>query len=374
MTKGGQTGLKRSEIIHGHALEKLSELPADSVHCCITSPPYWGLRDYKLEPQVWDGEAGCGHEWVDETVTGELRTGKGLAKLGERYRGGGKKQGEVEPITAIRGQCRHCSAWRGSLGLEPTPELFVEHLVTVFREVRRVLRPDGVAFVNIGDSYASSPASGGERDTSGRPQDKNAGQHQRTPNREWTRPPGLKPKDLCMIPARVALALQSDGWWLRSEIVWAKPNPMPESVTDRPTKAHEMVYLLTKSARYFWDQEAVRERSSGLIGGRFGAGGHEVGRLRNDAARDRPEDNGYRNIRTVWTIPTAPFPEAHFATFPPALVEPMVKAGCPEGGTVLDPFAGAGTTGLVALRLNRQFVGIELNPDYCEMAQRRLQS
>jgi DNA modification methylase len=418
--RGGSAGeghLRTFQIIHGHALEELRRLAADSIHCCITSPPYWGLRDYKLEPVVW-GE------------------------------------------------------WRGSLGLEPTPELYVEHMVTVFREVRRVLRADGVCFLNMGDGYASSSTYNTTNTLHTR-----AGWKQDDVKRPNPRtPPGLKPKDLCMIPARVALALQSDGWWLRSEIVWAKPNPMPESVTDRPTKAHEMVYLLTKSPKYFWDAEAVREPASPDTHARYARG-----RSRNHKWADGGPGNqtiaktfehmrkpgvcpkdvepgrgiktntsfhaatadviGSRNLRTVWTIPTAPFPEAHFATFPPALVEPMVQVGTSERGccgecgvpwerevatsyenpgnrstngprsierkheefgtagfnkrlerrstttgwrpscdcgaepvpaTILDPFAGAGTTGLVALRLNRQFVGIELNREYCEMARRRI--
>jgi DNA modification methylase len=185
-----------------------------------------------------------------------------------------------------------------------------------------------------------------------------------------------------MIPARVALALQADGWWLRDEIVWQKPNPMPESVRDRTTKAHEMVYLLTKSAKYYWDQEAVREplgtlpnaQSRGPKDTPLERGPRESGNtgLHDMAMRMRSGNISGRNIRSVWTIPTAPFPEAHFATFPPKLVEPMVKAGCPKGGTVLDPFAGTGTTGLVALSLGRHFIGIELNADYCAMARARI--
>jgi DNA modification methylase len=192
--------------------------------------------------------------------------------------------------------------------------------------------------------------------------------------------PFLKPKDLIGIPWRVALALQADGWWLRSDIIWHKPNPMPESVTDRPTSAHEHVFLLAKSERYFFDAASVRESGkpesaeryryafSGAPEGRTDPNGHE--RIVPEGLR---EFDGQRNIRNVWTIATQPFSEAHFATFPPALIEPCIKAGCPEGGTVLDPFGGAGTTGLVADRLKRNAILIELNPEYADMAKRRIE-
>lgn len=316
--------MRQFRLIQGDCLETLRGLAANSANCCVTSPPYWGLRDY------------------------------GVA---------------------------------GQLGLEPTPEEYIARLVAVFDEVRRVLREDGTCWLNLGDSFYSnnsnssggcSPKStldgGGGKYRTGSKNEKmfnavekftqGAGPHQY-----------LKPKDLCMVPARVALALQAAGWWLRSDIIWAKPNPMPESVTDRPTRSHEFIFLLTKAERYFWDQEAVRETStwSNKPGKRYRShapNGNE--RPGGNRKLNEPDPKG-RNLRDVWTVATHPFPEAHFATFPPALVEPCILAGCPEGGTVLDPFSGAGTTGLVALRLNRRFIGIELNPEYLEMARRRIQ-
>jgi DNA modification methylase len=356
----------------GHVLEELGKLPADSVQCVITSPPYWGLRDYKLKPMVWGGDAGCEHAWGQKIIASEIDSNRGTMQ----WVTGGDPAVKVDGKRPSQGRlCHHCNAWRGSLGLEPSPELYIEHMVAVFHEVRRVLRPDGVIFLNLGDSYATGAGKVGDHPGGGS-QGENWKGSTTQPNRMPI--PGLKPKDLCMIPARVAIALHAEGWWLRSEIVWHKPNPMPESVTDRPTKSHEMVYLLTKSERYFWDQEAVRERVTGNSHAR-GSGVHPKcaesgsGIKQNTSFSAAVKDLvSSRNIRSVWTIPTAPFPEAHFATFPPALVEPMVKAGSPEGGTVLDPFAGAGTTGLVALRLGREFIGIELNPDYAEMARRRI--
>jgi DNA modification methylase len=296
----------------------------------------------------------------------------------------------------------------GQIGLEKTPAEFVARMVEVFREVRRVLRSDGTCWVNLGDSYAAghggSTTAGNYVPKVSRHRDAEPKERQELPNAPagWAERDvtpkriiaGLKPKDLCGIPWRVAFALQDDGWWLRQDIIWAKPNPMPESVTDRCTKAHEYVFLLTKAARYFYDAEAVKEPAShgvpnspasiaspygegftrrakepepaGVQHKQHAMGANLSGRLGSN------DDWGSRNKRSVWTIATNPFPEAHFATFPPELPEICIKAGCPKGGTVLDPFGGAGTTGLVADRLQRNAVLIELNPEYAAMAQRRI--
>jgi len=311
-------------IICGDALTELRKLPDETVHCCATSPPYWGLRDYGI---------------------------------------------------------------MGQLGLERTPEEYVARLVEVFREVRRVLRKDGTLFLNLGDSYASGKGTcynPGGGDTSLGKERKDAGIHPLDRgNKSTLALSGIKPKDLVGIPWRVAFALQADGWWLRQDIIWAKPNPMPESVRDRCTKAHEYIFLLAKSAKYYYDAEAVkeplessplqnkwqRERPDGMKGLRLSPmpGDKRItvgGRCGGNVAG--------RNLRSVWTVTTKPFKEAHFATFPPEIPELCIKAGCPLGGTVLDPFFGAGTTGMVAKQLGRDFIGIELNPKYCEMAKRRI--
>lgn len=268
---------------------------------------------------------------------------------------------------------------RAEIGLEPTPDDFVAELVAVFREVRRVLRDDGTLWLNLGDSYAT----GGERHTGrndvtretpgGRGGSFRGGERRATGQRD-----GLKPKDLIGIPWRVAFALQADGWYLRQDIIWHKPNPMPESVKDRCTKAHEYIFMLSKSPRYYWDAEAVKEevqhpemrhKSSNKSAAQESA---FLGNAPTNLGRCGTSEDGKRNRRSVWTVSTQPFKGSHFATFPPDLIEPCILAGCPEGGTVLDPFGGAGTTGLVADRLQRSATLIELNPDYAAMAERRI--
>lgn len=306
-------------------------MPDESVQCVVTSPPYWGLRDYGLEPVSWpDG-------------------------------------------------------WHGCLGLEPTPELYVEHLVSVFAEIRRVLRGDGTVWLNLGDSYAATGKSGGG--AQGKRWAESGADHTGPRGGKWRpAPDGLKPKDLCMIPARVAIALQADGWYLRSDIIWAKPNPMPESVRDRPTRSHEHIFLLSKSERYFYDADSIREpfvtdeKENYPARSRITGRGDQDSTVVRNGGPDRGKSGGYpprgcgRNRRDVWFISPKPFRGAHFATFPPDLVEPCIKAGCPEGGTVLDPFGGSGTVGMVASRLGRDYILIEANPDYCHMAEQRIAS
>jgi DNA modification methylase len=295
------------------------------VDCRMTSPPYWGLRDY-------------GHE--------------------------------------------------GQMGLEETPEAYTENMIAVFREVRRVLKTTGTLWLNLGDSYTSGGRATRDAD------DKLDARGMDT--RPMT-PVGLKPKDLVGIPWRVAFALQADGWYLRSDIIWAKPNPMPESVTDRPTKAHEYMFLLSKSDRYSYDAEAVKEDAVSANAHDFTGQGYSApgqtpntgnrGRSGNKDRKQRPSSDALnigaqagsipwegfrRNRRTVWSIASEPFKDAHFAVMPRALVAPCVLAGCPKGGTILDPFTGSGTVGIVALNHNRRFVGIELNPVYAEMARKRM--
>lgn len=331
-------------ILQGDVLQQLKRLDDESVNCVVTSPPYWGLRDYGME---------------------------------------------------------------GQIGLEKSINEYVEKMVKVFSEIRRILTNDGTLWLNLGDSYAGSGKGP-------------AGNLGKTHNERWLEkkhsaivPDGLKPKDLVGIPWRVAFALQADGWYLRQDIIWAKPNPMPESVRDRCTKSHEYLFMLTKSGKYFYDNEAVKEpiAESSLkriqqltfdqqTGGEkdYGRSGVNTNRsarkaLENFASRvkmppiggikqtsngnptysgNQPLFNLIRNRRSVWMIPTKPFKEAHFAVMPEALVEPCILAGCPSDGIVLDPFFGSGTVGVVAQKHFRKYIGIELNPEYVEIAKRRL--
>ncbi len=330
-------------LLIGDCRDKLAELQPQSVHTCVTSPPYFGLRDY-------------GHA--------------------------------------------------GQIGLEDTPDAFVAQMVAVFREVRRVLRDDGTLWLNLGDSYANDTKWGGS--TSGKHVTAQHGDSGIGRRRHKT---GLKSKDLIGIPWRVAFALQADGWYLRQDIIWSKPNPMPESVRDRCTKAHEYLFLLSKGPRYYFDADAISEARSQLEDANtFRGGAYTGGEIDNAAMGKRktpgnkthkaataydagdekhrtkvglvaysereraadPTNMGRRNKRSVWTVGSQPFKEAHFATYPPELIEPCILAGCPIGGMVLDPFGGAGTTGMVADRLQRSAILIELNPEYAAIAERRI--
>lgn len=536
------------DVHAGNALDVLRELPAESVHCCVTSPPYYGLRSYGTAPLVWGGIAEHDHEWgaqekgkrkdilPSEQTT--LASRVGVAKEG-------RAESSIVGAATDGGRFCECGAWLGHYGLEPTLDLYVEHTVLIFREVWRVLRRDGTVWLNLGDSYAGSGRGAWGSDEA-REANRDRVKEVYVPTRAESplagkTPPGLKPKDRMMVPARVALALQADGWWLRDEIVWAKPNPMPSSVSDRTTPSHEMIYLLSRSARYFYDGEAIKEplavssmarisqatfdsqtggdkdygngtnpnqsarKALENLAGRlrpvpeeglfdldpeaveprkpsgwrdFALHGNEhnldgrydhSARYRHDTAMaaidknvasanrvwDDPEALARmadgRNKRSVWSIPSEPYPEAHFATFPQKLVEPCIKAGtsergvCPECGapwvrtfertghvngrepahqpgntptktdstgwapvqaaagwrptcdhveddgldptgegwaprlrdpipaTVLDPFAGSGTTGLVAQSLSRRAILIDLNPEYIEQALTRTQ-
>lgn len=424
-------------LYQGDVLEVLAGMGDESVNCVVTSPPYWGLRDYGTG--TWEGgDPECDHQ-VPKRPERTFADGRNVS---------GKSCTSCtswthRDCTTYKDTCGKCGARRvdRQLGLEPTVQEYVEKMVAVFREVRRVLRADGTCWVNMGDCYATGvgkvgdhPGGGsqGERWKSGY-----KGNHADDPKRAkvaahigpMTQPnrmpqPGLKPKDLVGLPWRVAFALQADGWWLRSDIIWHKPNPMPESVRDRPTRAHEYIFLLTKSAKYWYDNDAVKEpgaldtvpryRRGRSDNHKWGDGGplnqtiartlahmvseapeidllfgmdEEHGRDAhaplNGTKRDkqrghsRPHDGfndrwdgmtkaeqcaGMRNLRDVWTHATCPYPGAHFATYPPELVLPCVLAGCPEGGVVLDPFAGTSATGEAALRCGRRYVGIELNP------------
>ena len=340
------------KVINGNCLEMLDQLPEQSVNTCVTSPPYWGLRDYGTAEWI-GGDENCDHQ-----------VGRFEHKVSDKQKSNTASAGHQ-----ARDVCPKCRAIRkdSQLGLEDTPEEYVKNMVEVFREVRKVLRDDGTVWLNLGDSYNTTQAG---NKTWGDGVGANKHYEKGSIPKKRNKATGLKPKDLIGIPWRVAFALQADGWYLRQDIIWHKPNPMPESVTDRCTKAHEYIFLLSKNAKYYFDNEAIKEDSVTIIKKRTRKTGTGVDS--NIGNKGSAGNNGKRNKRSVWTVNTKPFKGAHFATFPPDLIEPCVLAGCPENGTVLDPFGGAGTTGLVAQQHNRNAVLIELNPEYAEMARKRI--
>ena len=441
-------------IYVGHVLAELAKLDAESVSCVCTSPPYWSLRKYDAPDAVW-GDHEYPSQWCPHPFGFEEKAIKGEGYTGTSRWQHQDHEGRVDQgITrssrpdawtteiATHDTCPSCGAWKGQLGLEPTPELFVEHTLEWLRAVKRVLRKDGVCWLNIGDGYA-----GGHTSYAGAKWQHGVDTSAHTMMGKLSGD-GLKPKDLVLMPERIALAVQADGWWVRKRIVWSKPNAMPESCTDRPTSAHETIWMLTRSKNYWYDQEAVRETAdygySPTVRGEFAA---SIGGKHGSHTVTPGNGTGGRNMRDVWTFPTAQTPEAHFATFPEELPRRCIEASCPkevcatcgharerivepanaeyaarlasandrgdwyarvdtvakredgtkhgklEGGItaeytttgwtscecadyqpgiVLDPFLGIGTTGVVARRLGREFVGIELSDKYAAIAERKI--
>lgn len=324
-------------------LEGMRQLDDCSVQCMVTSPPYWGLRDYGSGVEaVWGGDAGCEHEWKEIDVLRKATPGDRPSSKSQIA--GRRSNAENRPGKASN-YCSKCGAWKGQLGLEPTPELYVKHLCDIFAEVKRVLRNDGTIWLNIGDTYYSK---GGASRHKGYHDPK----YPNGRNGEFEEPQTsphefLKAKDLVGIPWRVAFALQKElGLYLRQALIWHKPNAMPSSVRDRPTTDYEFIFMFSKSEKYYYDADAVLESK-------------------------KPNEKG-RNCRAVWSFNTVPCPEAHFAKFPEELPERCIKAGSREGDVVLDPFAGVGTTLYVAKRLSRLPIGFEISEEYCNMARRRL--
>ena len=359
------TNLPVNQIVQGHVPDILSTLPSESIDMVITSPPYWALRDYETTDQIWGATRLCKHDWSKGPV------------------------------------CVHCSAWRGQLGLEPTFEFYIRHLCDTFDQVRRILKPEGTCWVNLGDTYSGSSCGSHElrerNDLGVKVQQLYSGQKAGKPR--------LPDKCLAQIPSRFAIEMCDRGWTLRNTIIWHKPNSLPTSVRDRFGVDFEHLFFFAKSKRYFFDVDAVREphsadkHAAGIRRARLhGYDGHGsyadwyfkkrkktdwvAGRktlsMGMHATRGRTEHKPPlihplgRNKRCVWTIPTKPFSGAHFAVYPPALLETPIKAGCPKDGIVLDPFMGSGTTAVVALQLDRNFIGIELKPEYIRIANQRL--
>lgn len=433
----------------GDVIDELRALPAESVDVCVTSPPYYGVRDYKIPPSIWSGDASCDHEWGPARAirgVGNNSGTRGSQEAATPFTGAGPKLAPLGQSVVSAGQfCALCGAFCGCLGNEPDATLYVEHLVAVFREVRRVLKKTGTLWCNLGDSYAGSGGANnnsgitGKGVTAGTAQDDRDGP-KNYPSRLGNGggkgiagAVGYKAKDLMMIPARVAIALQADGWYLRSDIIWAKPNPLPESVMDRPTNNYEHIFLLAKSAKYYYDAEAIKEVGTSsqsdikkMLEGRD--------RITNNTAAAGPAG---RNMRAVWTIATESYKGAHFATFPTEIPRRAIAAGSSEYGycatcgqpwtrvvervkmvirsgmkasgyeshttsgvtgtmvspplsravgwqpsctcgapvvpaVVCDPFLGSGTTAQVAMSMGRHVIGIDRSEKYLRLARQRI--
>jgi DNA modification methylase len=430
-----------SKIIVGDCFKILPTLQNESVDLTFTSPPYWGLRSYGGDCiQIFGGEEDCEHDWDEVTESTEGYASKTRWQHGENGRHEKALLRRDDPEAWMKdvrkySWCRKCGAWRGELGLEPHPQMFVDHIVDFARLVRQVLKPSGLLWLNLGDTYCT--LSGSSRSPGGDViRGPESVQPASSPNRTVKADGGwIQEKQLMLMPSRVAIALQNDGWILRSDVVWAKPNHMPESIKDRFSKSYEHLFMFAKQPRYFFNLDAVRERyaeskiqritqpslmgqkggekQEALHGGDAGNGnrpadilkglgekyggkyaglrdGEALGSPRASILRGRNESKLglYRDTRKneglpegniigknpgdVWTIPTQPFPGSHFAVFPEELVRRIIKCSCPEKGIVLDPFAGSGTTLRVARKLGRRYIGIELNPGYAAMAEQRI--
>ena len=389
-------------IIQGDCLEILKSFPDEFVDCVVTSPPYWGLRDYGEETKmIWGGDKNCEHEWNYKQF--KQHSGRGDAQKSGKY-------SEQEPISDKElndGFCFKCGAWYGQLGLEPTLDLYLEHLLQITTELKRILKPSGVMFWDHGDSYGGSCGGWGAKKKSDTGiQDVTKGyfgsSKQAPPTYTDKR---LTPKCMAMQNYRLILKMiDEQGWILRNTIIWSKPNHMPSSVKDRFANSYEPVFMLVKNKRYWFDLDAVRIPML-LTGGGDSAVGrkelkqgevlHKAEGYKTKIPEDQAESFGsprarqYRkfdiekeqkeaiekegkNPGDVWTIPTQPFLEAHFATYPEKLIKPMILASCPENGIVLDPFLGSGTTAVACKKLGRHYIGIELNPEYVKMANKRL--
>ena len=432
----------KNKILRGDVRDLLKQLPDESVDCCVTSPPYWALRNYNTHPLIWAGKVGCRHEW--EMKKQKWHSDRGSNKRKEIFSDLFQTTGTVSDT------CKKCGAWRGSLGQEPNMELFVEHLCDIFDEIKRVLKKTGTCWVNLGDTYQGSPVSGKEGGFSGRAARNNPDYAKAITVKNRPKS-GLPDKCLCQIPSRFAIEMIKRGWILRNEIIWHKPNAMPSSARDRFTVDFEKVFFFVKSNRYYFEQqlEEYTQPMNRWGGARLVAkgksdwdGGTGQKTYRNRGMR--PNESG-RNKRCVWTVNTKPFAEAHFATFPEDLIKTPIEAGCPGQicnkcgqprtklfkrtgighnesatkyntknstagrlaqkrqayrkmgfekppapefigysdcgcnaefcpGVVLDPFLGAGTTVLVAKKSGRDYLGMELNPDYVKIAERRLKN
>ena len=370
-----------NKIIQGDTLKVLKTLPDEIINCCVTSPPYWGLRNYNTTPQIWDGDENCEHTWlVHQTPPkGGKTKSENMPKVGSNL----KEQ--IDGISIRFGYesrfCIKCGAWKGELGLEPTFELYIKHLCDIFDEVKRVLRKDGTIWVNLGDSYNGNKTG----NTNG------IYKNRIDKSKSWANSDSFKKaeqdipaKSLCLIPQRFAIEMVNRGWILRNTIIWHKPNCMPSSAKDRFTVDFEYLYFFSKSKKYYFEQQFEPyqfplDRWGGIYtdgnvpNSKYLKENIDPAQITKRPRSFRSNEKG-RNKRTVWKIPTKPFPDAHFAVFPEALIETPIQAGCPKGGIVLDPFMGAGTTAVVSLKQGKRYLGIELKQEYIDIANKRIKA
>lgn len=428
----------RNKILQGDAASLLRQLPDESVDCCITSPPYWGLRDYGTQPLIWDGVANCRHNW--QTGKQKWHSDRGSNKRKEVFDRSFQTKGMLSD------NCEKCGAWRGSLGQEPSIELYIKHLCDIFDGIKRVLKKTGTCWVNLGDTYQGSPVSGKEGGFSGRAA-RNNPQYAKAITVKNRPKSGLPDKCLCQIPSRFVIEMINRGWILRNEIIWHKPNCMPQSMKDRFTVDFEKIFFFVKSKQYYFEQQ-LEDANAGENIYRQKLRSGKTYNIKYPGYQNNfpiPRPDGKRNMRSVWSITTKPCKEAHFAVFPEGLAKTPLEAGCPkalckacgkpriklfkkvelgrggsgtkydikkstagrlaqkrqayremgfenppapefigysdcgcgagfEPGVVLDPFIGSGTTGLVAKKLGRNYIGLELNPDYIRIAEKRIKN
>ena len=368
------------KIIQGHVLEVLKEIPSEVVDTAVTSPPYYSLRFYKGANVVWGGDPECDHEWEFYTRPSNCwsKPGRGLYGVKGEYNKAWIKEHQ-------QAFCKKCGAWWGQLGLEPHPQMYIDHLVQIFREVKRVLKKTGVFFLNIGDTYWGSLQGFGMKRKTKKTGFQNVLEQDQYPGHYFMPPTGskditskwLQPKQKLMIPSRVAIALQEDGWILRNTIIWHKPNHMPHPVKDRLTNAYESIFFFVKNKKYFFNLDAIREphiwaskdKRSLLRRVPHKSGKSLTGQYASNAVGYHPLG---KNPGNVWRIKTSSFKGGHFAVFPEELVRKCLIAGCPENGVVLDPFIGSGTTAVIAKSLGLHYIGIEIVPKYVEMARNRI--
>lgn len=365
----------KNKILEGNALEQLRLLPHESVDTIITSPPYWSLRDYKTDPIVWDNNNGCDHEFKTIRVPKPNSQGGKTPTLKRKYTDNYQASTEYDDRAYYSSYCIKCNSWKGQLGQEPKIDEYIDHLILIFNQCRRVLKSSGSCFVVMGDTYASG---GGLHNEQGFRRKKNIETYAEMDYPVKSKLRAKNDKSLLLIPERFALKMFNYGWILRNKIIWHKPNCMPSSAKDRFTNDYEYIYFFTKTQNYYFNTQYERytkplNRWGGKIHNvpKSSTKGNEAAMRYKDGKDCRPNEEG-RIKRTVWTINLESFSDDHYAIYPQNLVYQILKATCPISGTILDPFMGSGTTALVSLKNNRNFIGIDNNPKYIKMALKRI--